>query len=1129
MEFFVTDIPAAASKRQIRAAFTETFRKYFIYAFEFQSWNGKGRRPNQQARIIIHDFSVGQEILRKHGTPPPRVMTRGGRQFTQRGVPQSPILIAGSVIVILKSNTSDQISEHIIRALRDENDRKAQALANREPAQRKPYRQVVPFTELECGVWTTDPRNATLPTFSSFYFNPSPGTFRLTKQAIQVEISNGYYDVHKRSKYMLCPAHAIRTTIITREGMSAYFTVSMLWCPKFYDKTFELNALSLRPRVIKSRVPFLDDDHRKIAPYCFVYRFRLRNAHDAIRLVTIGAIPGFTEITEAKVFYQQPLYDFERSMAGLNDQLRLLPFGVAFQLQGLAFNGILLPHRVKELLTVVRQSLVKHGEEVTAAVLKHWVEDFRPQLDSDDPKGWLTESIISDFTDTLKNRHHAAEFMLQMKLYRKENQVLIHRVCITPAGIYLVGPALEAKNRVLRKYSGNLNHFVRVMVVEEDGGDLYFERGVDGKRLHEERFLPAFLPGSPLLRIGGRTFNFLGFSQSSLRTHAAWFMAPFQSRNSVDDWVDVTSVIRQLGDFGSIRIPGKCAARIGQAFTDTIANVRITPSMVARTPDITRTGGGKTYTFSDGCGTISIQLLDMIWKKGGYDLNRFQPTIFQIRFGGAKGVVSVDTRLPDCQLKIRNSMVKFDASQHTTFEICLSVIKPLPLYLNRHLVKILEDRGVPPHVFMTLQQDALTDLARLSLSADYAAYFLDSQGRCRQADVSFLLRILDELGFPYQEDKFLRQVVEFSMLNTLQDLKYRARIPIQKGFTLIGILDETGYLPANTIYCPIKREDEDRWVHTGRTAISRSPALHPGDVQVVTAIDVPKFSPLRALDNCVVFSQHGVRDLPNMLSGGDLDGDLYHVWWDPRIIPTIPAAPADYDTVKAQELDREVTQADIAKFFLDFMRNDRLGSISVAHMVNADQQNAGVFSEQCLKCAKLASAAVDFPKTGIPVEMSELPRTNNIRPDFLAPSPRVGLLSGGITLTPVDADDSDSDDEELSHTVSVVPSLANAADADDPFAPERQFLYYKSHKALGQLYREIDEFKFVKAWESTARLYEAHGPHHLLGKVRDYLLRLVPNTEAIVPWLEFAKHMRIRYVILSGCVSAFRLHMCLMG
>lgn len=102
--------------------------------------------------------------------------------------------------------------------------------------------------------------------------------------------------------------------------------------------------------------------------------------------------------------------------------------------------------------------------------------------------------------------------------------------------------------------------------------------------------------------------------------------------------------------------------------------------------------------------------------------------------------------------------------------------------------------------------------------------------------------------------------------------------------------------------------------------ITRSPVMHPGDVQVVNAVGVPLESPLRTLRNAVVFSQQGARDLPSMLSGGDLDGDLYNVIWDDRLVPGLTHEPADYPRVSAMELDRTVTRKDMSDFFVVCLR-----------------------------------------------------------------------------------------------------------------------------------------------------------------------------------------------------------------
>ena len=88
-------------------------------------------------------------------------------------------------------------------------------------------------------------------------------------------------------------------------------------------------------------------------------------------------------------------------------------------------------------------------------------------------------------------------------------------------------------------------------------------------------------------------------------------------------------VIKNLGDFSSIRSPAKCAARIGQAFSQTLSSVTIPPEAFGQMPDIERNG----RTFSDGVGTCSMEVLQKIWEK--YNQARpLKPTAFQIRFQG---------------------------------------------------------------------------------------------------------------------------------------------------------------------------------------------------------------------------------------------------------------------------------------------------------------------------------------------------------------------------------------------------------------------------------------------------------------------------------------------------------------
>lgn len=66
-----------------------------------------------------------------------------------------------------------------------------------------------------------------------------------------------------------------------------------------------------------------------------------------------------------------------------------------------------------------------------------------------------------------------------------------------------------------------------------------------------------------------------------------------------------------LGDFSQLlRYPSKYAARIAQAFTATDPSVSITRDQWEEMPDL----GEEPYLYTDGVGTISPELGDMIWE-----------------------------------------------------------------------------------------------------------------------------------------------------------------------------------------------------------------------------------------------------------------------------------------------------------------------------------------------------------------------------------------------------------------------------------------------------------------------------------------------------------------------------------
>jgi hypothetical protein len=663
-------------------------------------------------------------------------------------------------------------------------------------------------------------------------------------------------------------------------------------------------------------------------------------------------------------------------------------FALLFQVQALVWNNFINPASGIELLNWLDRVIGDAKEKrvavpVTTDAMKTLSQRNPYPCPGTDPNELDVVSIMAD----IMNAEYEA---------RKENpdrdriyggklpthQIWVFKALITPTRVLLAGPDAESKNRVLRKYSDYNDYFLRVIFCEEDGQELRFHPKVDNEPIYSQfrRMMDAGI------QIAGRKYHFLGFSHSSLRSHSAWFSAPF-----IDQDLQLQSpevILQALGDFTDIRVPAKCAARIGQAFSETpyavpILETNIIPRFIH---DVKSVDGSRV--FSDGVGTISQEALEEIWPY--LSMKSAAPTCLQIRWGGCKGMLSLDTRLEGKVFCIRKeSMMKFPSQDIRELGICDTASKPLRLVLNRQMIKILEDMGTKDEWFFKLQNNALDILRNVTADATNTSFFLEHQAIGLNMGLPRLVKQLETMDIDYRRDNFLKAAVEHVVLRELRLLKHKARIPVNNGVTLFGIMDETGFLDEGEVYVTYDKtygRSNGRGIKStlkdGEVIVTRSPALHPGDVQLVKQVTPPQGHPLRSLQNCIVFSQKGKRDLPSMLSGGDLDGDIYNIIWDLEAWPSTSFSPADYPRVTPKPLDRLVEPKDIADFFIDFMRTDILGVIATRHVVLADYHDSGTTHDDCIALAELHSTAVDFSKTGIPVNVKDLPKPPRFRPDL---------------------------------------------------------------------------------------------------------------------------------------------------
>jgi hypothetical protein len=300
------------------------------------------------------------------------------------------------------------------------------------------------------------------------------------------------------------------------------------------------------------------------------------------------------------------------------------------------------------------------------------------------------------------------------------------------------------------------------------------------------------------------------------------------------------------------------------------------PGAVISIPDIKSSGLLDEYVFSDGVGTISLSMLERIWEATNADADLVKPVVYQVRMGGSKGVLSLDTTLQGSRICLRPSMTKFPA-RNTTLELA-NKGRVLPFYLNRQMIVILETLGLPPEHLIKLQDAEVGLLEKASKHFDEALWLIEHYGLGLASKLPTILKTLRKAGKnDVFEIPFFSQLNSLALAHALKQIKYKSRVAVDESWTLMGVMDEFNYLKEGELYVCLKDgNNESTRFLTGDTIVTRSPSLHCGDIQKVSAIGVvDSLHPLASLYNCLVFSSQGRRPVPNMLGGGDLDGDLF--------------------------------------------------------------------------------------------------------------------------------------------------------------------------------------------------------------------------------------------------------------
>ncbi|OSD06554.1 RdRP-domain-containing protein [Trametes coccinea BRFM310] len=1062
MEIYVSQLNYSATKWEVKRAFADVLHREPWYRpddhkarpinFDVEFRNpGPGSLPNDgTAVLILPDRALGRAFFRWAIRPENRIRIRGRKVYLQEG--DKPPR-RRTIQVLHKTPFIDPTIE--------------------EEREARNYRigQIgIVIDAIQFGVYfrrPDDPPTANR-VFANEYEIRRMDTFsgRLCldydHKMMRIEMGNCVTD--KTSEHIVIDLSNIKKIGYGTIEAGNYYICFELYCPPRFERQDMYRSYTGEGwkdgKGFRERLPHLDKLHQAVGRYAFQLRLLLNHEVRSKSLKALCEEAGIKPPSKVKIDVENCGFFRPEVMRTVQEWICGFSWPVAFQLEALLRNGLLHTGHLHELRGEI-EGLHEEDADFTADVLRHFSEKLRSKH-RDETVVDCFRNTLADARNTLANEQDEENSLsaeqpaiLVLKPESKvkpesKGTIKCYHVIVTPTRELLEGPYDTQSNRVVRRYYDYRENFVRVEFRDENKMEFRWPKEVSGRSLIEQRFGSILKQG---IEIAGRRFRFLGYSNSGLGAHTTWFMSDFE--HPEEGLVTPNKIRNDLGNFEDVNtIPSKYAARIAQAFSATDPSVRIRRDQWdADLKDL----GTEKYEHTDGQGTISPALRDIIWEalvKAQPDLSKLtlKPSAYQIRFLGFKGMVVVDETLEGVYMRMRPSMRKFEAHDHdkseAEIEIAKAFVYPGTARLCRPLIMVLEDLGVRKEAFLTLQERAKAAVVTASDTMATTIELLRKHNLGNTFGLRWILQHLQKagMGMPREgeqrvmDNPFILRLVKYAQSHILREIKHKAAIPIPKAHQLVGVADEgpeyvemrkmenVFCLKENEIFGEViaiqnhSAECTERLIlmTVGQVSISRSPHIHPGDVQRVKAVGKPpddKICFFRNLRNVVVLPSVGKSSLASCLAGGDVDGraDEFLVIKDPTLLPTIRADPAKYEGCKPRRLDRPSTVDDICDFFVEYMQSDVIGLLADLHLKIADQSQYGTFDKDCLKLAILCSQAVDYPKNGVPVDRENLPHPliranpdwkkaedNDPRPsDYYESTRALGALFRNIEIKPV--------------------------------------------------------------------------------------------------------------------------------
>jgi hypothetical protein len=488
------------------------------------------------------------------------------------------------------------------------------------------------------------------------------------------------------------------------------------------------------------------------------------------------------------------------------------------------------------------------------------------------------EEIFDEFTISVNNRVNINSDNNSV------DRVYIKRIFISENMIYFHLPILEETNSVIRTFIDKKEKFIRLSFTNDNFEKLNFCNGVHNSML-DNIIEPVLRNG---LTIGDSLYSFLCYSNSQLKSYSVWMIGEEQGFN-------FDTVFSRMGDFSNEKIVSKNASRRALCFSTSkylknIENIKTINDDIKESDehyhckDVEKGIMKDNYIFTDGIGKISYDLA----KEASKITSKENASSFQMRIGGAKGMLSVDKNLPPNTICLRPSMIKFKSLLK-----CLNIIRSSsysPGFLNKQTISLLESWDIKKEVFIDLSERVLQkyqNILNLTYSPDdfHMIKTTEFVMNLFQGKIPKLKKNRENL----KSNIFILKLSHTLYLSFLTKMKEKMKIHVEDSGSFIGVIDEFNVLKEGQVFLRFNKYNKCHnsgfnQTVTGKVIVTRYPCLYPGDIHVLDAVDSNN-EDLNRYVNVIVFSKSGPVPIPYLIGGGDLDGDIYFVSWEQKLIP----------------------------------------------------------------------------------------------------------------------------------------------------------------------------------------------------------------------------------------------------